>query len=107
MADKSWPTCRNCNGHGTITQELAITIAQTEPRNWPGPGGIKGDTCAACNGAGRVPDPSWPVDAVFGPLSPEAVETIKAQLEADQATLGAVRERVGQFQAALKAAARR
>jgi DnaJ-class molecular chaperone len=58
--DTSWPTCPNCGGFGTITQELAIGGAK----------GLKGDPCEQCHGVGRVHDPKWPSCPDCG-LSPD------------------------------------
>jgi hypothetical protein len=53
QADPSWPVCQTCQGFGHITQERAIALNQAgTPR-------IKGTVCDTCNGAGRVPDPTW------------------------------------------------
>ncbi len=100
IADMSWPVCPNCAGHGQITQSLAIGGAK----------GIKGDTCAQCNGAGRVPDPSWPACACggeptcrvcggLGQLSPEVQASLEARLRAARDRLDTARAEVQELAA--------
>lgn len=102
MADLSWPVCPGpldkpgCGGLGVVTQELARLGL-----------GAKGDPCTTCNGAGRVPDPSWPKCACreitddcaaicggLGQLSPEAQGSLVAKARAAEAELEAARKKL-------------